>query len=720
GVVEDQIAFRQHQRFVPRLATYPAQTDQDRLALPSGPYQLTLSGQGTLDGLAFTPATRHAPAVDEIEVQVMATGLNFRDLLNVLDLYPGEPSASSHVLQGEQLGLECAGVVVAVGEHVTGFAVGDRVMGMTLGCFRQYVTDKAARFIQQPAALTHAAAATIPSAFITAYYGLHQLAAIKAGDRVLIHAATGGVGQAAVQLARLAGAEVYGTASPGKWVTLRDQGVTHIYNSRTVDFAEQILADTDGQGVDIVLNSLTGSGFIEANLVVLAPNGHFVEISKRDIWSAAEITAVRPDVRYTPFDLSALGSSQPAALQAMLTAVRTLFAEGRLQPLPQTIYPLSALVPALRHMQQARHTGKIVITHPRHQEIVIREDATYLITGGMGGIGLAVADWLATQGARHLLLLGRSQPNAGAQERIAALREQGVTVTVAQADVTDYAQLDTTLVQIDASAPLRGVIHSVGVMDDGALLQQSWERFARVFAPKIQGAWHLHTLTKELPLDFFVLFSSGASLLGSRGQANHAGANAFLDAFAHYRHAQGLPALAINWGAWAEIGAAADLVRTTQAQMAEAGQGVIPPAQGIAALAHLLFGELGRQEVSQVGVTPILWAHYLAHIQRNGFYTRFIDRAIPTQQPITTPLPTALNLVEQLQQVDGEAQAELLLQQLQIAAAKVLGMANPTNIDPQQGLLDLGLDSLMAVELRNQLSQRLAHKLPSTLIFDYP
>ncbi|MCB0106699.1 MAG: zinc-binding dehydrogenase, partial [Caldilineaceae bacterium] len=389
GRVEDQVVFRHHQRFVPRLATYPNRVDQMPLTLPNGPYQLTISNQGTVDGLTFTPATRHATAADEIEVQVMATGLNFRDLLNVLNLYPGDPGASPGVVQGDQLGLECAGVVVAVGEAVTDFAVGDHVMGMTLGCFSQYVTDKAVRFIQQPPNLSHAAAATIPSAFVTAYYGLHQLAGIQAGDRVLIHAATGGVGQAAVQLAQLAGAEVYGTASPGKWATLRDLGVTHIYNSRTVDFAEQILADTGGQGVDIVLNSLTGTGFIEANLAVLATNGRFVEISKRDIWSADEVAAVRPDVRYTPFDLSALGSSQPAALQTMLAAMRALFAENKLQPLPQTVFPLPQLVPALRHMQQARHTGKIVITHPRHQEIVIREDATYLITGGMGGIGLA-------------------------------------------------------------------------------------------------------------------------------------------------------------------------------------------------------------------------------------------------------------------------------------------------------------------------------------------
>ncbi|MCB0123365.1 MAG: SDR family NAD(P)-dependent oxidoreductase, partial [Caldilineaceae bacterium] len=309
--------------------------------------------------------------------------------------------------------------------------------------------------------------------------------------------------------------------------------------------------------------------------------------------------------------------------------------------------------------------------------------ATYLITGGLGGLGLAVAEWLATQGAKQLLLVGRSRPTAAAAEQIAALEDQGVTVTTAQVDVTNLAQLRETLAQIDDSRPLRGIIHSVGVLDDGALLQQNWERFARVFAPKIQGAWHLHTLTKALPLDFFVLFSSGASVLGNRGQANHAGANAFLDAFAHYRRAQGMPALSINWGAWAEIGAAAALVRKNQDQMAAAGQGVIAPAAGIAALAQLM-----GESATQVAVLPTIWEKFLAAFNtQSPFLNNF---ATQRAAPVLSAPQTVTSLRAELAAAPLAQRRQRLLSHIQTQAAAILGMQQLPAI--KVGLTEMGMD----------------------------
>jgi NADPH:quinone reductase-like Zn-dependent oxidoreductase/SAM-dependent methyltransferase/acyl carrier protein len=688
---EDQVAWRRDERYVARLTRYQAEQ-----GVVDGPYLLTITERGTLDNLQLRAVTRRAPASGEVEIQVQASGLNFRDVLNALGLYPGDPGA---------IGAECVGVIVAVGDEVSQFTVGDAVLAVAPESFSQYVTVSAARVTHKPATLNAAEAATIPTVFLTAYYGLQQLAQMKAGDRVLIHAAAGGVGMAAVQLAKLVGAEVFGTASPRKWEALRELGLTHIYNSRTLDFAEQVMADTDGDGVDIILNSLTGPGFINANLSTLAAGGYLVEMSKRNVWSAEQVAAVRPDVRYTPFDLGEVSSQQPHLLQTMFAEVMPLFSEKKLKPLPYTAFPIQEAVGAFRYMQQAKHIGKIVLTPPITHTQAIQADATYLITGGLGGLGLAVAQWLAEQGARHLLLVGRSEPKPEAQPQLKALAEMEVAVTVAQADVTILSQLTTVLEQVDKRYPIRGLIHSVGVLDDGALLQQNWKRFDKVFSPKMQGAWHLHQLTKKMPLDFFVLFSSAASLLGNRGQANHAAANAFLDAFVHYRRAQGLPALSINWGAWSEVGAAAELVRSNQ--MAARGHGVISPRQGIDAFAHLL-----GQNAPQVGVIPIHWPKFLRHNATNSpFYQAFKQFALSVT---SDSVEQSVDIRQQLASATDEERRALLMQYLRATTASVLGLHSSEQIDPHQGLVGMGLDSLMAIELRNHVQQQLEIELSVT------
>ena len=355
ATAERQVALRPDARYVARLQRYAAAAGVTGLTMPEGPYRLEVSERGMLDNLQLRPVTRRAPAGGEVEIQVQAGGMNFRDVLNVLGAYPGDPGP---------IGSECAGVVVAVGEGVTHFAPGDSVLAMTAGSFSRYVTVNSAHAAHRPATLTVVEAAALPIAFLTAYYGLHELAQMKAGDRVLIHAAAGGVGMAAVQLAQQAGAEVFATASPGKWEVLRAMGVNHIYNSRTVDFAAQILADTGGCGVDVILNSLTGPGFMEANLAVLAADGYLAEMSKRNVWSAEQVAGVRADVRYTVFDLGEISQQQPDLWKRMLAAVMLLLAEGQLKPLPYTVFPLHESVQAFRMMQQARHVGKIVLTLP--------------------------------------------------------------------------------------------------------------------------------------------------------------------------------------------------------------------------------------------------------------------------------------------------------------------------------------------------------------------
>ena len=707
GAQERQIVLRADARYVARLQRF---TVENQLSIPAGPYRLEVAEHGLLDTLRLRPIKRRAPGRDEIEIEVQASGLNFRDVLNALGAYPGEAGP---------IGSECAGVVVAVGEGVTRFNVGDSVLAMTAGSFCRYVTVSTHFVAHRPQSLTPVQAASLPTAWLTAYYGLHHVAQIKPGDRVLIHAAAGGVGMAAVQLAQQAGAEVFATAGIGKWQALRSLGVSHIYDSRTIEFAEQILAETGGAGVDVILNSLTGPGFMQANLAVLAADGCLAEMSKRNIWSAQQVAEVRPHVRYTVFDLGETSLQQPALWQEMLAAVMALLESGQVQPLPCTVFPLQNAVQAFRLMQRAWHIGKIVLTMPADvqngaQQSSLRSDATYLITGGLSGLGLAVAQWLAGEGARRLLLIGRRPPQPEAQAQLAALTQAGVDVRIVQADVADPQQLAAALQQVDVNHPLGGVMHCAGELDDGVLMQQNWNRFAKVLAAKAQGAWNLHLLTSAMHLDFFVLFSSASSLLGSRGQANYVAANAFLDALAHRRRSAGLPALSINWGAWAEIGMAAKLMRMRRPQAAAAGMGVITPQQGMSALRVLL-----TLNDPQIGVFPVDWAKWRAAdptIAQISLLTNFTTHTVSPVTQLDQPVRLTLTV---LQAAAEPERADLLLDYLRGEVAHVLH-ASPAELNIHEPLTHLGLDSLMALELRNRIDSALHLNLPVVQLLQGP
>ena len=688
---ENQIALRREGRYVARLAR--STSGQKRQ-----PVQLQITNYGTLDNLTLQPASRRSPGPGEVEIQVHATGLNFKEVLNVLGM----------IGEDVPLGNECAGTAAAVGEGVSRFNVGDEVIALAPHSFSTFAIANAELVIHKPAAMSFAEAATIPITFLTAYYGLHHLAKMKAGDKVLIHAAAGGVGLAAVQLAQRAGAEVFATVgSAEKRKHLESLGVTRIMNSRALDFAGEIMATTNGRGVDIVLNSLSGD-FIAKSLSALAPNGRFLEIGKRGIWSQEQMAQARPDVSYAAFDLSDTIRSDPASIQTMLEELMATFAEGSLKPLPRRAFPLSDAASAFRYMAQAKQIGKIVIT--QHQPVVIRGGASYLITGGLGGLGLRVARWLADQGARNLVLAGRSQPGEAASRVVSDLQEMGVHVRIAQADVSKADQVQELLASI--APTLKGIVHAAGALDDGILQQQNWQKFTRATAPKIDGAWNLHMLTQHVPLDFFVLFSSAASLLGSSGQGNYAAGNAFMDALAHYRKAQGLPALSLNWGAWSEVGMAAALEGQDQRRWAAQGMGAMTPEQGLA-----IFGELLDAESAQIGVLPINWTTLSRRGNESPLLSELLAQAQAKQAQPARGQPEILS---RLAETPPNKKLSVLSAHVSEQAIRVLGLNPSQAIDPRQPLNEMGLDSLMAVELRNALGQSLGRTLPATLLFDYP
>ena len=383
-----------------------------------------------------------------------------------------------------------------------------------------------------PEGMSVSALATIPSAYVSAALS-YRYSGLVAGDRVLIHAGAGGVGIAAIQLAQAAGAEVFATASAPKRDYLRSMGVTHIFDSRTTEFGNEILEATNGEGVDVVLNSLTSEGFIDASLSCLARGGRFVELARRDILTEAEMAALRPDVDYAILELDVLKKTEPELVGEVLREVMEQISNGEVAPIVHSRWPLAEAGTALGFMRSARHIGKIVLTPQPLAKGGLRQDRTYLVTGGLGGIGLAVADWLAEHGAGTIVLNGRREPDSEAEDAIRTLRSRGVNVEVELADVTDTSAIDAMLARIDADMPpLGGVIHSVGVLSDAALTNQTWASFEQVLWPKIVGAWHLHKATLNHDLDLFILFSSRVGVMGNPGQSNHAAANAFLDQLA--------------------------------------------------------------------------------------------------------------------------------------------------------------------------------------------
>jgi acyl transferase domain-containing protein len=708
---ENQLAFRSAQRLAARL------TRHHLAPSPRAPLRLAIPNAGMLDNLVIEAAYRRAPALGQVEIQIDAAGLNFRDVLAALGMYPG-PAAV--------LGSECSGRIIAIGadadahnasDHAhTSFKIGDEIIAFTPSTHDGYISADPRLVAPKPRNLSLAAAAGIPTAFLTARYALENVAKIHRGDRVLIHAAAGGVGLAAVQIAQRASAEIFATAgSDRKRDYLRSLGIKHIFNSRALDFAREILALTEGRGVDVVLNSLAGE-FIPATFSVVAPNGRFVELGKRDLWSPEQVTALGRNIAYHIVDLAPLAVDQPELIGALLRDTVKLIESGELHVLPTETFAFLNAVAAYRHMSQAHHLGKIVLRQPS-ASAHISPNATYLVAGGTGGIGLSLAQFILDRGAKNLVLLSRRGGNEKTAAFIEAADKQGAQILVVPADIADRDELAKLLHTIEHSMPpLRGIIHAAGILEDSTLLTQSAAQFEKVLAPKVQGAWNLHELTAHAPVDFFVLFSSVAAILGAPGQASYAAANAFEDALAHFRRAHHQPATSINWGAWSE-GMAANAGLENRRE--KFGIHTFTAPQALALFENILF-----DSPAQVAAAAIDWTKFLHRYSTENlpnFYTSLSTSLQPPRAATSAQQRTkADSLVEKISAAPAAGRFELLREHVHSLALRVLGFSASRRLEFDQPLSDLGLDSLMAVEFRNALSADAARTLPATILFSHP
>ncbi|ASQ92663.1 hypothetical protein CGL27_05405 [Streptomyces sp. 11-1-2] len=689
------LALRRGRALTPRLA--PLTPSATTPAAEDGtPWRMDVTSQGTLENLAAVPCPEAAGVLGagQVRVAMHAAGVNFRDVVVALGMIPGQ----------DVIGSEGAGVVLDIGPGVSGLTPGDRVMGLFSGAFGPVALTDHRLLARLPESWSFADAAATPVVFLTALYGLMDLAGLRSGESVLVHSAAGGVGMAATQVARWLGAEVYATASPGKWDTLRAGGVAddRIASSRTLEFAERF------DRVDVVLNSLAGE-YVDASLGLLADGGRFLEMGKTDIRDGERVAAEH-GVRYQAFDLMDAG---PDRIGELLQLLVSLFEQGVFTALPTRSWDVRQAGDALRYLSQARHIGKLVLSVPQP----LRERDTVLITGGTGTLGGLVARHLVERhGVRDVVLAGRRGPDApGAAELTAALRESGAQVRVVACDVADRDELARLL---DTVPGLRMVVHTAGVLDDGVVESLTAERVREVLRPKVDAAWHLHELTAGRELAEFVVFSSAAGVLGSPGQGAYAAANAWLDALMAHRRAAGLPGVSVAWGLWAErSGMTGHLSDRDLARMARAGATPLATDQGL----RLLDSARAATE-AVVLATPLDAAALRAQADAGALPALFhgLVRAPIRRATGAGSGEDASSLRDRMTAIPVAEREQHVLDLVRTHVATVLGHGTPADVDTARTFAETGFDSLTAVELRNRLRTATGVRLPATAIFDYP
>lgn len=714
---EEEVLLTARGRFVPRMLDA---AEAQRRDAPSGsrseqPAALAFDTPGSLRNLEWFALPERALESDEVEIEPVATGLNFRDVMYAMGLLSDEAVETGFA--GATVGMELSGRVMRVGAEVTSFKPGDAVLGFAPASFATHVYTRAGAITHKPSSMAFEEAATIPTTFFTAWYALVELARLRRGERVLVHGAAGGVGIAAIQLARHLGAEVFATAgSREKREFVRLLGADHVFDSRSLAFADKVREVTGGAGVDVVLNSLAGEAMVRS-IDTLRPFGRFLELGKRDFYENSRI-GLRPfrnNISYYGIDADQLMGALPELTTRLFGEVMQHFADGMLHPLPYRLFPAAHVEEAFRYMQQARQIGKVLVGYPaatpaptrgalKCEVLRLDADGAYLVIGGTGGLGFASARWMIARGACHLTLASRSGAlSAQASEEIARWRDEGVSVDVVSCDATDAAAVAALVASIAArGTPLKGVLHSAMHIDDGLVRNLDDARFEAVLAPKLAGAWNLHRATQGCPLDFFIVYSSATTALGNPGQSSYVAANSFLEALVEQRRAIGLPGTFMAWGPLSDVGFLARNEKTREALQSRIGGVSITSDEALAALERVLLAGGAGEAVVRLDWQalsrgmPSAQARRYAAMRARGMNEPVLESGEPLRERVhALPRAEALALVEET---------------LRVQIARILHLA-PERVELDTSVLDMGMDSLMGMELGMAVEEAFEVKL---------
>ncbi|MDH4476670.1 MAG: SDR family NAD(P)-dependent oxidoreductase [Verrucomicrobiaceae bacterium] len=709
---EREVALRGEARYAQRLSRGLA-TREQRLDA-SVPLRLESKERGLLDSLKFTAFPMPVCAPDEVLIKVKAAGMNFRDVLKALALYPAE------TIDARIFGDEIAGEVVAVGSEVKHLAPGDRAFGLAVFGLATHSLARAADVRPIPGDLTFEEAATLPVVFMTAWHALKTVARMKAGEVILVHAGAGGVGMAAIQIAHHLGADVIASAgSATKRALLKTLGVKYVIDSRKGDFTETVMDLTAGRGVDVVLNALASEA-IPMGLSCLAEFGRFIEIGKRDIYqnSRLPLWALRRNASFHVVAMDAVFAGDAEQTCELMAEISGLVEQGALTALPYRSFPASRIDAAFRLMAGGKHTGKVVVAfadsfvqhrgEPPLPPFEVKADGAYLITGGFGGFGKVLSEWLVECGAKHLVLSSRSGASTPeAQAFVDKLTADGIKITVIKADIGVPKDVKS-LIKKAASGkiPLKGVFHLAMVIDDAPLSALTPERLRVVMAPKAHGAWLLHEETKEMNLDCFVMFSSVSSIFGNPAQGNYAAANAFLDSLAHHRRALGLPALAINWGVLGGEGYVARNERVAEF-LARQGTAALTPKEVTSLMESFLTAN--ATQMAAIRVDWAKWRQSFRGMQDNPLVQRIFESGVEVQESGGG----SSDWRQKIQSAGPDEREDVIGQAVRDVVGSVLRV-KPDSLRNDQPLTDLGLDSLMGVEIENLLESSVGVALPPT------
>ncbi|MBN7809050.1 SDR family NAD(P)-dependent oxidoreductase [Agrobacterium rosae] len=685
---------------------------------------ITQKSPGRIETIIWQQNALKSPAANEVLVEIAATGLNFRDVMWAMGMLPEE--ALEDGFAGATIGMEFSGTIRSVGDNVQHLHMGDRVMGIGPDAFSTHVVVSEEGVTRIPENMGLVEAATLPVTFLTAYYALMDLGRLRAGETVLIHGGAGGVGLAALQIAKLTGATVIATAGTDeKRNLLTTLGADHVFDSRSLEFFNDVMNVTDGAGVDVVINSLFQEA-MERSIELVKPFGRFLELGKRDYYADSKIglRPFRKNISYFGIDADQLLVAAPDTTKRIFDEIARIFADNQLKPLPYRTFEYDEISSAFRLMQSSGHIGKIIVTPPKKGKdgvLTLSRGAlkfssgVYLVVGGIGGFGLEAANWLAEKGASHIALATRSGVmDVETKNAIEQWQRIGVSTSVHACDVTNEHQLASLLEDLRQIGPMKGILHAAMVLDDALITNLTPERNRPVIHTKVEGAALLDKLTDGDDLDLFVLFSSATTMIGNPGQSNYVAANGYLEGLACARRQRGKPALAVAFGAIADTGFLARNADVNELLSKRIGKTAMKARDALRFVEEYLSSVFPVINGGAVVIADIDWSAAAGlPIVKKPFFSKIGSNPLVQQGASGEQM----DLYAMIDGKSVEETDEILHSLIAAELSSILQMAE-TNISREKVLRDIGLDSLMAMELGTSFEQKTGIELPLNAISD--